>query len=190
MKKILLLLAAVIYAGFAYSQGEHLPFKGIPITGAASDFADELVRQGYDIQTSDDGSIVLKGKFTDKDCLIVLTVTPQSKIVSGVGVLFDEKYNTWSSIKSEYNRYKKLYEKKYGIPQIDNHRFDRPYYEGDGYEMTALRVDKCNYLTAWQLKNGTIALKMAENQIMLLYSDKVNNALDDMESVQASLDDI
>lgn len=67
MKKIILLIA-IIMASFlsAYSQSEHLEFKGMPIDGHYSDFVAELKSQGFKESRSIDEAVILEGLFTGK----------------------------------------------------------------------------------------------------------------------------
>ena len=47
-----------------------------------------------------------------------------------------------------------LFTKKYGEPKDHFEFFSSPYYEGDGYELQALRKEKCNYISFWTLDKG------------------------------------
>lgn len=54
-------------------------------------------------------------------------------------------YSSWRAIHSDYNEFKRVYEQKYGHPDVDYHFFSSPYELGDGYETTAVKLNKCYY---------------------------------------------
>ena len=70
--------------------------------------------------------------------------------------------NNWYSLKSEYERFKVMFTKKYGKPDSYEY-FTEPYEEGDGYEHTALSVGKCSYISFFTLPLGTISLRISES---------------------------
>lgn len=55
--------------------------------------------------------------------------------------------------------------------------FSDPYYEGDGYEMQALRKDKCDYISYWEVENGIVSVKMGNSSMILSYEDSANSAI-------------
>lgn len=193
MKKVafLICLFSILYnAGF--TQENHLTFKGIPIDGSVESFAAKLKQDGYtEKYISDNGAIVLKGQFANEDCEIYLLPTPQTKTIWKVGVIIDTEYTSWISIKTDFNEFKDLLIKKYGVPTYDYHFFSSPYYEGDGYEISALTLDKCHYYTAFVVPEGEISLQLlSSSKITFGYEDKVNSACKTKESEKSALDDI
>ena len=174
------------------SQSAVIEFKGIPITGDVDAFAAKLQALGYNpLTVTDDGIIVMTGQFVNEDCSIFLLSTTKTKQIWKVAVFIENTYTSWSSIKNDYNNYKELYIKKYGHPDHDYHFFSRPYYEGDGFEMSALKRDKCRYLVGFDMPGGAVSLKMASNcQIVFQYENTVNSALDTAESESDILNDI
>lgn len=63
-------------------------------------------------------------------------------------VLGSESYASWNILKAKYIYYKDIFTEKYGKSAFYE-LFSYPYDEGDGFEMTALRVDKCTYMSFW-----------------------------------------
>lgn len=187
----LICLFSILY-NTGFTQENHLTFKGIPIDGSVESFAAKLKQDGYTEEyISDNGTIVLKGQFANEDCGIFLLPTPQTKTIWKVAVIFDKKYTSWSSIKTDFNEFKDLFVKKYGKLTHDYHFFSSPYYEGDGYEMSALELDKCRYWASFTMPEGYISIKLiSPGQIALGYEDKVNSALETKESEKRALDDI
>lgn len=150
MKRYLLLFALLLPL-VSYAQSEnlfddgHLTFKGLSLSGSLDSFVASLVGQGYVLKESQSDGALLKGSFaSESGCTIVVMTTKKTHKVYGVGVSFEEK-TSWSSLKSQYRDYKSMLYAKYGEPSKHLERFYNPYYEGDGYEMQALRMDKCTY---------------------------------------------
>lgn len=153
---------------------QHLEFRNIPIDGPATTFISKLKQYGYIQTEASENIILLKGDFAGfKNCKICIICTPQSKIVESVAI-FTPSMDTWSSLKSTYNKYKEIYTKKYGAP-ILYEKFDSPYYEGDGYEYSAVINNKCTYLSTYKLFNGEICILITSGgEIMFHYQDRAN----------------
>nr|DAN38976.1 MAG TPA: Ail/Lom protein [Caudoviricetes sp.] len=192
MKKMFSLFVLLCICLTTQAQNEHLKFQGIAIDGNADKFALALEKKGYITEsTLPKGTRVLKGYFVGKSCYIYLLVTPLTNTVWKVGITIDTQYKSWNTIKFDYNKYKELLSKKYGNAAGDYHYFTKPYYEGDGYEMTALANEKCTYFTFWDVPNGDIGIKMTPMcQIIFSYEDEINAAINKSETERISLDDL
>jgi hypothetical protein len=71
--------------------------------------------------------------------------------------------------------------------------FESPYYEGDGYEMTAVRIGKCNYFTKYKLTNGMIIVAIAKidkGSVLLYYTDSINDKIAKREKANQKLNDL
>ena len=80
---------------------------------------------------------------------------------------------------------------KYGDPSRNVERFSNPYYEGDGYEFQALRIGKCTYTSIFNVSNGNVMLSMVKDgSLILYYSDKEGDALNEREQRQKALSDL
>lgn len=126
----------------------HLSFKGIEINGTLTDFSQKLEASGYKkIYTNDaQDACVLEGAFAGYDqCMIFVISTAQEHIVWKVAVQLPEQ-SSWYSLKSRYNEFRESLMEKYGAPSKKYEFFSSPYYEGDGYEMSALNNEKCHML--------------------------------------------
>lgn len=191
MKKLLLLFAFVFSINIIGAQNVHLTFKDIPIDGNVKDFADKLSKKGFTQNEGlEDDIIRMEGKFADFNAEVWLVATPKTKTIWKV-VVTTKKYTSWSSIKADFEEYKEIYTKKYGKPANDYHFFSRPYYEGDGYEMQALKLEKCTYATVFKIPEGGIMIKMTKwGDISFSYEDNVNVKIKNSESEQSMLNDI
>lgn len=184
MKKSFLLFAALLLiVEFCYSEG-HMTFKGIEINGSIQDFNHELAKQGYvENETNSEGTAVLLiGKFAGFDnCSIAVFATPIEKQVYAVYVALPEQ-DSWYTLKSRYNELKASLTNKYGNPDTDIHTFISPYYEGDGYELQALRMNKCTYASYYMTSLGRVIVSITEagygkGNIAIVYQDEVNHKL-------------
>ena len=157
MKKVFFILIATIIAIAANAQS-HLQFMGIDIDGNCSSFVQKLSAKGFTLKKNiETGGAIMNGTFTGKDVEVYILVTPISKKVKSVSVYYP-KDNSCSSIKYDYFKLKDSFKQKY---QLENEFefFSDPYYEGDGYEMQAVRNDKCNYVSFFKTDLGGILLE-------------------------------
>lgn len=176
----------------AYAQDSisHLEFKGIPINGKLDEFVKKLEAQGYKMTESLDNIIMMEGQFTGKDATILIISTKKSKTVWKVVVKFSEQ-SSWSSLKSDYFYYKEMFVKKYGSPTKKYEFFSNPYYEGDGYELSALRSEKCHYISAFETKSGVVYLEISKyKKIEISYEDESNSNIMNREKEESVIDDI
>lgn len=176
MKKVVFLaIILLIYSNcFAQEKKNHLTFKGIEINGRAKDFARELTNKfNYESVYSKENVFVLKGSFAEKDAKIFVLGTDKTGLTWKIAVFFEKETN-WSTLKYKYNQFKDQLTKKYGsCTSYDS--FSSPYTEGDGYEMSAISLDKCNYSSFWMLEDGSISIEINKDaEIIISYEDKIN----------------
>ncbi len=164
------------------SAQEHLTFKGVPINGHITTFVNKLKGLGFEEITVSDNIAVVKGEFGEQDCQIGVYASKKSKTVHMVAVILNET-SSWYSLKSTYTEYKKLLMLKYGNGKSFEY-FSDPYYEGDGYELSAVRNEKCTYMTVFDTPNGDISIKIidAGNPCTVLgYVDEINHDIAEKE---------
>lgn len=193
MKRIICLLSSVLLFSITImaQTTDHLKFKGIPIDGNINEFVAQVAKNGLSIayNNTENGFVVLEGKFAGLDCRGWVRCSPQSLIVHLVA-LYGPKETSWSTIKSEYEKYKKLYTKKYGTPKSYEY-FSDPYFDGDSNELQAIKLNKCNYVSVWELATGTITLSVSEEaKILIEYKDSVNFNNFKLENEISALDEI
>lgn len=180
MKKYFTLLIMLLsISAISYAQDtptpttEHLTFSGITICGSATSFRSSMESKGFISNRTDDDEtmMVFAGDFIGKSTeLIVVYLTPKTKQVWKVVVYFIEK-TSWYDLKNEYNTLKDQVIQKYGNPNADYDFFSSPYDEGDGYEMTGVAVDKCNYAAYWD--NG-ISVEISKlKSVKICYEDPI-----------------
>ncbi len=169
----------------SFSQ-EHMKFKGVEIDGTVEELSKKLIGVGF-VKSSEER--VFDGSFAgDDDCMILIITTPNGLPYS-IAVSRSDK-DTWRSLKSDYENMKESYIKKYGKPSLDIHRFESPYYEGDGYELSAIKMKKATFATKWVFENGEIFLTIIGKSVVIYYTDSVNEAIKDKEKDKTIEDDI
>ena len=186
-------MVALVLTGLtacAQNDDTHLEFRGIPIDGKIDSFVNKLERLGYTVSKQAGSNVIMKGTFAGKDATLFILGTPKTNTVWKVAVNFSEA-SSWSSIKSDYKYYKEMFTKKYGTPKDVYEFFAKPYYEGDGYELQALRVEKCFYFTSYEVTGGTIVVQMSRFEyIQIIYEDSQNYTIKSNEENDAVIDDI
>ena len=189
MNKLCTLFISLMFSVTIFAQN-HLEFRGIPIDGHIDDFVRKMKAIGY-VEVDRNSSVALMtGDFANHSVTITILTTPKSHKVYNVVVEL-EKQSSWLSIKNRYFEFKELYTSKYGKPSKAAERFYDPYYEGDGYEMQALKLDKCLYASLFDLSNGTVLLTMSDSaKVMMYYTDSKNAELKEREEKSSALDDI
>ena len=188
MKKLLFLF--VMLMPVALIAQNHMEFRGVPINGHRDSFVSEMKKLGYSEVYRNETGIAMKGQFTNKDADIIILASAKTKTVWKVAAQIDEDAS-WSKLKSDYFYYVELYTSKYGQPSDHFEFFSSPYYEGDGYELQALRKDKCTYSTFFTTNSGTIMVKITNSgRLSLEYEDKINSNQDSKEKERSVLDDI
>ena len=160
-------------------------------------FSTELIQKGYSLSyvKEDSSACILNGTFAGKDdCSIFVLGTPKSKTVWKVSILFPET-KSWYSVKNSYMTLVESYKKKYGSPQKHFEFFSSPYKEGDGYEISAISLEKCHYVSMFEKDNVTIVIKIDKGDVRaacinVSYEDKINLELMKKEKSEIVDDDI
>lgn len=193
MKRCMLVLTVLLATTLAWLNAqEHMMFMKTPIDGTISEFATKMRAKGFVQAEVGKNCIIMEGEFMGKDCVLGIHGTSRTKTVWKVLVVFTKDYTSWYSIKRDYTDIVDSYTEKYGIPSDTYHFFSSPYYEGDGYEIQALKMDKCTYRNFWlNLKYGSIEISMTQNaQIKIGYEDRLNGDKRDTEEQSQINDDI
>ncbi|MBQ8222120.1 MAG: hypothetical protein IJZ87_02045 [Bacteroidales bacterium] len=190
MKKLVLILFVLFSIGVNAQTESHLEFKGIPITGSIDSMIDKLKVQGYELIEIEEDAAILEGKFANESCKLYVWRTPKTKIVYQILVKFDSK-DSWWTLKSDYKKLKEQIRTKYNIKPDVTEGFLDPYYEGDGYELQAIRLGQSLHSSNFQLSEGKIMLLIMNSPcVRLYYVDAIGDALNEQEENQNSYDDL
>lgn len=179
MKQLTILIVAIVTITFsAKSQN----FDGIYIGGGLNTFVDKLKAKGYKLVEITPQYASLTGRIANTDVEVFIASTPKTKVVSNI-TIYLPKETYWRGLKSSYNEYLTLLSEKYGKPDMAYTGFEAPYYEGDGYEMSAVENEKSNYVAFWFDKSNTnIAVQISKyHQVKLLYENVINMQIKERE---------
>lgn len=189
MKKFLFILFAVLLNVNAFSQN-HLEFNGVSMNSEINSFTKKLESKGYELKEYIGSNAIMEGTFTNHSAQLIILGTNKTKMVWKVSVKLASEF-PWADLKNLYQDYKELYTKKYGKPHEHFEFFSKPYYEGDGYELQALKLGKCNYITFYKLETGYITVGLSEDGcLQLVYEDNINGELSTEERKSIVFEDI
>lgn len=177
MKKLLFVLTLALGTIVINAQ----EFMGVKCDGKKDITISTFKSKGFILSSDEDGSAILKGKIGNDDVELYVSYTPISKLVWSFRV-FLPKQSSWYYLKSDYEKYISILTEKYGAPEKTYSFFSSPYVEGDGYEMTGVSVDKCNYASFWTKEQG-VRIKISKyKQVQISYENSKNSTLDDEET--------
>lgn len=174
-------------------------FRGIPINGSASTFCSELSKLGYTkypgFTPTDQVVAAYSGTYGGKECTLYIYVTPTSKTVYQVRVIVGES-KSWSIVKNTYFSFKNRFESKYGEPWASEEKFEYPYEDGCGYELTCFARNKATFTTSFNNtyeigigfidisimsstygSSGWVAIDFRDGQNMLLNESELSSSL-------------
>ena len=166
---------------------KHFKFKGIDLDGNPQDFYGKLINMGFQLV----GENTLVGKFANDNVKLFVFYTPISKVVYEVFVSIPNL--RWMSAKTSYFNLKDLLKRKYG-DCFSIEEFEYPYSDGCGYELAALKEGLCRYLTIFDMQLGSIKLNICSSEenaaVVLIYTDKENEMINNNERDLSALDDL
>jgi hypothetical protein len=176
MKKVIVLIAIVLSSITLSAQS----FDGVEISGDLVTAIAKFKAKGYTLVKNEDGIASMKGMLAKTyNIELYIYTTPKSKKVTKVVAYLDEE-NTWSNLKYEYEKFVGIISDKYGKPDNTYATFTSPYFEGDGYEMTAVGIEKCLYASYWlgQSNNTNIGVEISKfKQVKIVYENAANMRL-------------
>lgn len=178
MRKYILLLLITLSSIFSYSQ----EFNGVLIDGDLATFISKMKAKNYSLRKYIENGAIMDGKVGYNDVEVFIFTTPKSKKVFRLSIYFPKK-TTWSSLKGNYLDLLSTLTSKYGEPTNKGEIFKDPYYEGDGYEMSAVATEKVVYLAYWEyVSNLFLSIEISKyNQVNIVYDNANNVALRDKE---------
>jgi hypothetical protein len=170
MKKLSMFLAICLLSIVTYSQSVF----GVEVDGNKTDVVNKFKAKGFKISITPSETVTsMQGSIDGTKYDVLVCNTPITKKVWKIAVYLPEQSN-WYDLKNTYQKFYDLFVKKYGEPYASYSLFTSPYEEGDGYEMTAVAVEKCNYNAFWNEVWITIS---KFKQIQLNYENVTNSEL-------------
>lgn len=167
----------------------HMKFMGIEMNCAVDIAMLDLEKKGFEIIDIRKEGYIMSGKFIDRNALVTLHATPKTNLFYRANIFFNE-HNSWYSLKSEFLEVVKYYKAKY--KSISSSRtFIDPYYEGDGYELQGVSMDKCFYYERFEAEGGKISIEISDmKRVQIRYEDKNNAKKNEQETIAINLDEI
>ena len=192
MKKLLVTIVACLICLYCPGQ-DCMSFKGIPFNTSLSEFTKQMTSKGMVLlHTQTEPTLIataFKGDFAGQsDCEVYAFSTLDKSCIFKVVVYLPAK-TTWYDLKNCYNGMLDSYTDKYGEPKDDYKVFSSPYYDGDGYEMSAVANEKCIYAAFWEFSYGTILMEISKfKQVRIAYED-ANNIKKVIEKKRQAIND-
>ena len=167
----------------------HMKFMGIEMNCAVDIAMLDLEKKGFEIIDIRKEGYIMSGKFIDRNALVTLHATPKTNLFYRANIFFNE-HTSWYSLKSEFLEVVKYYKAKY--QSISSSRtFIDPYYEGDGYELQGVSMDKCFYYERFEAEGGKISIEIRDmKRVQIRYEDKNNAKKNEQETIAINLDEI
>lgn len=181
MKKLLLVLAFVALGVASYGQD----FLGIKPSGNKTYTINQFKAKGFWV-TSDESNMLtgMKGNLNGQIIELNIVYSPITKTVCRFSIYLPEQ-TSFYSLKQEYEKYVDVFTTKYGAPSDKYAFFKDPYYDGDGYEMQAVSLEKAIFANFWFLNNMNLGVEISKyKQINIIYENTVNIDLKNAELKQ------
>jgi hypothetical protein len=170
MKQILTVLALI----FSFTINAQV-FDGVSVSRDLATAVSKFKVKGYKLRKYIENGVIIDGKVGNRNIELFIFVTPKSKKIYKFTLYFEEQ-TTWSSLKGDYDKYYEIFKEKYGKPDEDYSFFSNPYEAGDGYEMTAVKLEKAIFSAYWfKRENTTIAISISKyKQVEITYENDTN----------------
>lgn len=170
MKKLIVILF-VLFSSIGNAQ----TFDGVLIGGDLPTKVAQFKGKGYTLVKYINNGVIMKGNVAGHAVELFLFTSPKTKIVFKATVYLS-KQESWYSLKREYETFVERMEEKHGEP--DNHFefFRDPYYEGDGYELSAVGLEKAVFASYWINRNNlTLGVTISKyKQVEITYENIKN----------------
>jgi len=153
MRTLILLLMAVVATAVEPA------FAGIVLGRDSKEVAKtKMIKAGFP-SVVDQDLVVGEGTLLGHDAFILCILHKEIvvKVMLRINFSVEEKAS-YRIAKGKYAEMSRALSEKYGAPSTDFLLFDRPYFEGDGYEMTALSAGKARILTIWDRQQVMLRL--------------------------------
>ena len=144
MKKFI--LATILFANALFCNAQE--FMGVKVEGTTTSIISQFKSKGFTLQKSESDYVFLTGSMKGVEVEVHAFFTATTKKCYRF-TIYLPKQTSWYSLKTEYNDYLNVLTEKYGKPTKSYETFLDPYYEGDGYETTAVAAEKCFFASWW-----------------------------------------
>lgn len=174
MKKATIILALNLFCILGFSQD----FLGIKVGGGRQETVNKFLAKGFKVSITPSNTVTsMKGMVGNTETEVLIVCTPTTKKVWKY-IVYLPKQTTWYSLKSNYNTYLSVLTDKYGEPASSYNHFIDPYFEGDGYEMSAVALEKCSFCAFW---DGVYIQISEYKQVSITYENEILSQLNKNE---------
>lgn len=183
-----LLLAILLFAAF---QADSQSFLGVPISGNVATTIANFKAKGFKFVKQEQYSVSMSGIVDFTPVELYIYNTPTSKQTCKFVIYFDER-NSWISLKDDYDRFVTKLTNKYGAPDKNIEEFITPYESGDGYELSAIQLEKAVFSSFWfaggyERSNLSMSVSISKyKQLKVTYEN--DKLMDKLADEKAKLD--
>jgi len=184
MKKFLLL---ILLDFLIVSSLSAQSFNGVPLGRGLSETYQSFLDKGFKPLRSVDGIRYLIGSVDGDKYEIGLVYTPISKKVWKI-VVYTMPVSSWDRLKYQHAKFKEILTRNYGEPSSDFWIFQKPYYEGDGFELQAIRKNALLSAVFFQDSQGNHiymeleSYRIGQGQVCVSYENKTAQELNKAET--------
>jgi hypothetical protein len=187
-----MLVAMLVFALTTKAQS----LLGIPFSGNTNTFKNELVKKGFVVQPNKTGVknvFILKGTILGRECNVFVFGTPKTNQVYKMVAYTPEETN-FTDLSSTFDVIQGYLEEKYGKGEDEClDYFKSPYERYDGYEMTAIKVNK--YLRMCLLGNKEPNMSVAiliekYPQVKMIWENVANTEVNKAERLEKAKNEL
>lgn len=166
-------------------------FDGVKIDGPLKSKIFQFREKGYTlVELFPEGrGASFRGNISGRPVEVLIFTTEKTKVVFKA-IVYLPKHQNWEDIKYDYSKFVDIFTQKMGEPDNQFSFFRDPYFEGDGFEMQAVALEKVEYSSFWMNRNNTtIALSISKfKQVEIVYENDRNMELAKRESMDISIE--
>ncbi len=190
MKKLFIVLFAILGLFAKAQESQHLSIEGVPIDGTKNEFISKLKQKG--LKQDPKEPRVLTGKFAGySNCKVYAISDDDKNLMYGAAVIFPDADN-WKILSSNYFSIKNMLTEKYGDPIEEIEEFQQPYsWSNDTQKFHEVIMGRVTYKSKFSNEKGSIILSIEQIEhlvcyVNLIYFDYTNatlvlgNAQDDL----------
>lgn len=173
MKNLIKVLLVLSFAYLPYSSTSQT-FDGVFIGGDFNECINKLKLKKYKLIHVADNNLaaVFEGVYNYQKIQLFVLSTPTTKKAFSF-TLFMPKENTFETLESDFSKLYEIFYDKHGEPDLFKSEFLTPYVKGDGYEITALKLERAKIEATWFDKsNKSITIEISSScQIKITYTN-------------------
>jgi hypothetical protein len=156
VKKTLFFITLLVFC--AKASGQDLHFADMVWGSSRAAVSAQLEKQGFtNVKTDKNGDISFDGSLSEHKAHGFAWFAKDDLAKVTVHILVRNQ-----KARETYQQLRESLIEKYGTPTDTYEFFERPYYDGDGYEEQAVRVGKGHFHTFWRTNNQILAVSITK----------------------------